>query len=204
MDRRTTPTQLKPCPECGSPCRVEVFGPNDSALPEPVTIWVCSSQRLFGGTCLSDAYLTEKAWNQRTTQEEAQPMTELVERQDAIEALRSAFHRVQQGKAGKPMREGPLKLMWDVINAVPAALYHLDGTQQFEADLAAEELTDAIEAQAKRIAELEGALEPFSAHADPRGNVPAEMRITQGSALAKRQLVMGDCYRARTALGRGR
>lgn len=61
-----TDTTLKPCLDCGAPCRVEVFGPNDAGLPKPVTMWVCSAQRLFGGACLSDAYLTEAAWNQRT------------------------------------------------------------------------------------------------------------------------------------------
>lgn len=52
---------------------------------------------------------------------------------------------------------------------------------------------------AKRMA---AALEPFADFADPRGAFPKEMQITRGSDMAKRQLTMGDCYRAAEALGR--
>jgi hypothetical protein len=48
--------------------------------------------------------------------------------------------------------------------------------------------------------ELRQALEPFAAFADPRNKIPENMPITQGSQMARRQLTMGDCYRARAAL----
>lgn len=44
------------------------------------------------------------------------------------------------------------------------------------------------------------ALRPFAAFADPHGRVPDDMNITLGSRFAKRQITMGDCYAARTAL----
>ena len=48
------------------------------------------------------------------------------------------------------------------------------------------------------------ALQPFADFADMRRNVPGDFIITQGSSLAKRQLKMADCYRARAALASGR
>lgn len=47
---------------------------------------------------------------------------------------------------------------------------------------------------------LREALRPFADFADPRGVVPADFVITQGSSMAKRQLTMGDCYEALAAL----
>lgn len=63
----------------------------------------------------------------------------------------------------------------------------------------------AIQSQAKEIERLREALEPFADYAaDPQQNVPAHLNITRGSWMAKRQLTMGDCYTARTALeGKG-
>lgn len=49
-------------------------------------------------------------------------------------------------------------------------------------------------------AEVRKALEPFAAYADPRRMMPASMPITAGSAMAKKQLTMGDCYAAAAAL----
>lgn len=53
---------LKPCRECGCPCRVETFeGENVSAK-----LWLCSDASLFGGKCPStDGYISEEAWNNR-------------------------------------------------------------------------------------------------------------------------------------------
>lgn len=51
-----------------------------------------------------------------------------------------------------------------------------------------------------KIDEARTALKPFADFADPNGRVPADMTITQGSPIAKRQLRMADCYRARAAI----
>jgi hypothetical protein len=47
---------------------------------------------------------------------------------------------------------------------------------------------------------LQDALRPFANFADARKQVPASFVITEGSRLARTQLTMGDCYRAREAL----
>lgn len=45
------------------------------------------------------------------------------------------------------------------------------------------------------------ALRPFANYADDaRAKAPADLVITVGSSIAKRQLTMGDCYKARAAL----
>lgn len=53
---------------------------------------------------------------------------------------------------------------------------------------------------AARIERLSSALQPFAAFADKRHVVPGSMVITSGSAMARTQLTMGDCYRAAEAL----
>jgi len=53
---------------------------------------------------------------------------------------------------------------------------------------------------ARALETLRAALLPFSNFADPRGYAESEMPITLGSAMAKRQLTMGDCYAACSAL----
>jgi len=55
----------------------------------------------------------------------------------------------------------------------------------------------------KRVAVLEAALRPFANYADDRKVMPPEWPITLGSAMARRQLTMGDCYAARAALTGG-
>lgn len=47
---------------------------------------------------------------------------------------------------------------------------------------------------------LRAALKPFADYADPRNGVPPSFQITAGSPLARKQLLMQDCYRARDAL----
>lgn len=47
---------------------------------------------------------------------------------------------------------------------------------------------------------LIAALEPFAAFGDPRRIAPPGLPITQGSGMARRQLTMGDCYRAADAI----
>lgn len=47
-----------------------------------------------------------------------------------------------------------------------------------------------------RILALEKALQPFANYADSRNVVNPEFIITAGSSIAKKQLTMGDCYRA--------
>ena len=48
------------------------------------------------------------------------------------------------------------------------------------------------------------ALEPFASFADPRRYAPPGLPITQGSGMARRQLTMGDCYRAADAIAAAR
>lgn len=57
---------------------------------------------------------------------------------------------------------------------------------------------------AARIKMLEAALKPFADYADARRQFPADLAITLGSRLAKRQLSMGDCYAALDTLSDGR
>jgi hypothetical protein len=47
---------------------------------------------------------------------------------------------------------------------------------------------------------LVDALEPFASFADARRIAPPYLPITQGSGMARRQLTMGDCYRAADAV----
>jgi len=54
--------------------------------------------------------------------------------------------------------------------------------------------------RAKESVVLRAALQPFAAYADPRNGVPPSFQITVGSPLARKQLIMQDCYRAREAL----
>lgn len=55
----------------------------------------------------------------------------------------------------------------------------------------------------KRILKLEAALHPFALYAGPKENrnhFPDEMAIMPGSSLARYQLTMGDCRKARDTL----
>ena len=52
----------------------------------------------------------------------------------------------------------------------------------------------------ERLAKLEEALRPFADYADHRARLPDTFPITSGSPMAKRQLTMGDCYRAKDML----
>lgn len=50
------------------------------------------------------------------------------------------------------------------------------------------------------VAALKKALEPFAKFADPTGAFSDSFKITAGSGMARRQLTMGHCYRAKEAL----
>lgn len=60
-------------------------------------------------------------------------------------------------------------------------------------------LNDLVAAEAE-IERLRAALKPFADYADPRNGVPPSFPITAGSPLARKQLLMQDCYRARDAI----
>lgn len=60
--------------------------------------------------------------------------------------------------------------------------------------------TQKIKTLLKRIAILEAALKPFADYADHTRTIPHNYILTDGSNLAKRQLIMGDCYKAAEAL----
>jgi hypothetical protein len=61
--------ELRECPFCGSPCRVETFGPTP-IIHDPVSLWVCSNHPRFGGDCQHDlAYFDAEAWNTRSSPE---------------------------------------------------------------------------------------------------------------------------------------
>jgi hypothetical protein len=61
-------------------------------------------------------------------------------------------------------------------------------------------ISDALAASQAEVARLRSALKPFADFADPSGRVPPALPITHGSAMAKRQLRMVDCYEAARAL----
>ena len=53
-----------------------------------------------------------------------------------------------------------------------------------------------------QLSEARELLGPFARYADQQHRVPADMPITHGSPMAKRQLRMGDCYDAANFLSR--
>jgi hypothetical protein len=62
------------------------------------------------------------------------------------------------------------------------------------------DLKERAEAAEADKARLEAALQPFADFADPREKMPPDFVITPGSAMARRQLTMADCYAARAVL----
>lgn len=55
----------KPCRSCGADVRVEEFGeqPN-SPIRGTVRVWLCSANKLLGGSCPDEtAYLSEADWD---------------------------------------------------------------------------------------------------------------------------------------------
>jgi hypothetical protein len=54
--------------------------------------------------------------------------------------------------------------------------------------------------ESKRRLTTQEVIKPFADFADPRNVLPDDYVITRGSPLARAQLTMGDCYRAREAL----
>src|ERR1700722_1136074 len=57
-----------------------------------------------------------------------------------------------------------------------------------------------LDRQSAEIARLRAALAPFALYADLRRQAPDTLVISNRSGMAKRQITMGDCYKARTAL----
>ena len=66
------------------------------------------------------------------------------------------------------------------------------------------EAADLIQQQLATIERLSAALEPFADFANLSGAayLPDDHVITLGTGMAARQLTMGDCRKARTALGK--
>lgn len=52
----------------------------------------------------------------------------------------------------------------------------------------------------RRVEELEAALRPFADFADPNNRIPPDIILTAGSAMARKQITMANCYAARAAL----
>jgi hypothetical protein len=46
------------------------------------------------------------------------------------------------------------------------------------------------------VKQLVRTLKPFADFADPQFKIPPQTTVTQGSPMAKRQILMEDCYRA--------
>jgi len=63
-----------------------------------------------------------------------------------------------------------------------------------------DELKAENEALESRLRMAVETLLPFADFAHARDGVPPDMPITMGSGIAKRQLTMGDCYKARDAI----
>jgi hypothetical protein len=55
----------------------------------------------------------------------------------------------------------------------------------------------ALRAEVMRLTE---ALKPFADYADPTNRVSGHLTVSAGSFMARRQLTMDDCYKARNAL----
>ncbi len=65
------------------------------------------------------------------------------------------------------------------------------------------ELVDTLnnyDALRSKVEELKAALRPFAAFADPRNKIPPDTILTAGSAMARKQITMADCYAASLAL----
>lgn len=80
-------------------------------------------------------------------------------------------------RAGQDWQRGEIER----LRAENAELYRLRGAAQ-----------DICE-------DLRAALKPFADYADPRNGVPPSFQITAGSSMARKQIIMQDCYRARDA-----
>jgi hypothetical protein len=57
-----------------------------------------------------------------------------------------------------------------------------------------------IAALEREVAILKEVLQPFADFADESVTLPNTFVINKGSSMARRQLTMGDCYRARAVL----
>ena len=63
MTEQVENVALVPCGLCGSPCRVEIFGPSNN-LETEAQIWICSNAEWFKGDCRSaSVYLSADDWN---------------------------------------------------------------------------------------------------------------------------------------------
>lgn len=63
MTEQVEKVALAPCGLCGSPCRVEIFGPSNN-LETETQIWICSNAEWFKGKCRSaSVYLSADDWN---------------------------------------------------------------------------------------------------------------------------------------------
>lgn len=90
-----SPQQLLPCRECGAACEVvPLKGPH---IQGECFLWACSQNQRLGGNCPDEnVYLTEKAWNTRTTppsdeQEVERVALKLAEAHDAIQNPRKSY-----------------------------------------------------------------------------------------------------------------
>lgn len=64
MTEQVEKVALVPCGLCGSPCRVETFGPSNN-LETETQIWLCSNAAWFKGGCrTASVYLSADDWNQ--------------------------------------------------------------------------------------------------------------------------------------------
>lgn len=79
---------LKPCRECGEPCRVEIF----DGSHVKATVWICSNHTFFGGDCPSTtAYLFEHTWNARFERDHLAPTDGLVGELERLSKARGQF-----------------------------------------------------------------------------------------------------------------
>lgn len=75
-------------------------------------------------------------------------------------------------------------------------------TERAPTQWAYDQACKALRQRHDELSEAKKVLERFASYADPRRRAPADMPITHGSPMAKRQLTMGDCYDAADLVSR--
>jgi hypothetical protein len=111
--------------------------------------------------------------------------------------MRDAIEAIERGSSGAPVLEA-LKagLEESTVPAVENVL--LSDSVENDTNVAA--LCAYAQSLERILDRTMEALQPFAVYADQRGKIPIDYQITQGSPVAKRQLTMGDCYKAKEAL----
>lgn len=90
-----------------------------------------------------------------------------------------------------------------LTHAMAIANSHIERLQELNSSLVSQRIENEEEIKRLRAENerLRAALKPFAYYADAHRVVPSDFVITQGWIIAKRPLMMGDCYEACRVLG---